>query len=172
MKIWFDTEFYEDGRTIELISIGMVREDGEIYYAEALNAADLAAKSDWLRQNVAPHLTGHHVSRESMRSTIIKFAGYKPEFWAYYADYDWVVLCQLFGRMIDLPDGWPMYCRDVKQLCDDVGNPKLPEQETEHDAIADALWARKAWDFLMRHDIANKLERGLAVSSNDRAGEK
>jgi len=28
MKIWFDTEFYEDGRTIDLISIGLVREDG------------------------------------------------------------------------------------------------------------------------------------------------
>jgi hypothetical protein len=28
MKIWFDTEFYENGETIKLISIGMVREDG------------------------------------------------------------------------------------------------------------------------------------------------
>lgn len=27
MKIWFDTEFIEDGKTIDLISIGMVRED-------------------------------------------------------------------------------------------------------------------------------------------------
>lgn len=34
------------------------------------------------------------------------------------ADYDWVVLCQLYGTMMDLPKGWPMYCRDVKQLCD------------------------------------------------------
>ena len=42
-----------------------------------------------------------------------------PEFYAYYADYDWVVFCWLFGRMIDLPEGFPMYCRDLKQMLDD-----------------------------------------------------
>ena len=37
----------------------------------------------------------------------------------YYADYDWVALCQLYGRMLDLPGRWPMFCRDLKQLsCD------------------------------------------------------
>ena len=35
MKIFFDTEFIEDGKTIDLISIGMVREDGETYYASS-----------------------------------------------------------------------------------------------------------------------------------------
>lgn len=41
------------------------------------------------------------------------------------------------------------HCRDVKQLCDDLGNPKLPEQvSTEHHALADALWTREAWEFL------------------------
>lgn len=42
----------------------------------------------------------------------------KPEFYAYYADYDWVVFCSLFGRMIDLPNGFPMYCKDLKQIMD------------------------------------------------------
>ncbi len=42
----------------------------------------------------------------------------KPEFYAYYADYDWVVFCWLFGRMIDLPKGFPMYCKDLKQELD------------------------------------------------------
>jgi len=41
------------------------------------------------------------------------------EFYAYYADYDWVVFCWLFGKMIDLPKGFPMYCRDLKQMLDD-----------------------------------------------------
>lgn len=45
-----------------------------------------------------------------------------PEFYAYYADYDWVVFCSLFGRMIDLPKGFPMYCIDLKQYIDDVAN--------------------------------------------------
>ena len=39
MRIWFDTEFIEDGRTIDLLSIGMVRDDGLEYYAEPQEAA-------------------------------------------------------------------------------------------------------------------------------------
>lgn len=42
-----------------------------------------------------------------------------PEFYGYYSDYDWVLFCSLFGRMIDLPKGFPMYCRDLKQMLDE-----------------------------------------------------
>jgi hypothetical protein len=164
MKIWFDTEFIEDGKTIDLLSIGMIREDGAEIYLEN-NQADLSRGGDWVQHNVIVHLNWlhHGFERADIAAAVVSFAGEKPEFWAYYADYDWVVLCQLYGTMMDLPKGWPMYCRDVKQLCDDVGNPKLPEQDgAEHHALDDAKWTRKAWDFLMRHDIANKLEKGLA----------
>jgi hypothetical protein len=36
--IYYDEEFLEDGRTIELISIGLVREDGAEYYAVSKDA--------------------------------------------------------------------------------------------------------------------------------------
>lgn len=64
-RYYYDTEFLENGRTIELISIGIVNEDGEGYYAvnaevsKSLNADDLGtriADSDWLMRNVVPHL--------------------------------------------------------------------------------------------------------------------
>ena len=145
--VWFDTEFLEDGRTIELISIGMVRSDGATFYAETPMAAELAASDPWLAQNVLPHLRGGDAvaDRQAIATDIIAFVGEKPEFWAYYADYDWVALCQLYGRMIDLPKGWPMFCRDIKQRCVDAGNPKLPKQTgAEHDALADALWNQGA----------------------------
>ncbi len=149
MRFWFDTEFYEDGRTIELISIGVVSEDGRTYYAEVSGARFLAAKTIWLGKNVLPRLTGVEKFREYIAIDLIEFMGEKPEIWAYYADYDWVALCQLHGRMIDLPKGWPMYCRDVKQLCDERGNPELPKQtSSEHHALADAKWTREAWLFL------------------------
>lgn len=152
MRFWFDTEFFEDGRTIELISIGIVAEDGRRFYAEALDAREQCARSDWLMQNVLPHLQGEPKSRAAIAQEIVAFMGEKPEIWAYYADYDWVVLCQLFGRMIDLPKGWPMFCRDVKQLACDKGNPTLPEQKTaEHHALADAVWTQEAWQFLQQH---------------------
>jgi hypothetical protein len=47
-----------------------------------------------------------------------------PEFYGYYSDYDWVVFCWLFGRMNDLPKGFPMYCRDLKQMLDEVAESK------------------------------------------------
>lgn len=149
MRFWFDTEFLEDGRTIELISIGVVSGDGREYYAETPMAAALCRKSEWLTANVLPHLNGQIVPRKRIAADLIEFMGSAPEIWAYYADYDWVALCQLHGRMIDLPKGWPMFCRDVKQLCEEWGNPKLPAQdEAEHNALADARWTKKAWEFL------------------------
>lgn len=154
MKYWFDTEFLEDGRTIELISIGVVSEDGRNYYAETPNAMTLARSTQWLATNVAPHLTSrlddrYTHERWQIANSLASFMGAEPEIWAYYADYDWVALCQIHGRMIDLPKGWPKYCRDVKQLADSLGNPKLPEQKSqEHNALADALWTREAWQFL------------------------
>jgi hypothetical protein len=149
VKIWFDTEFIEDGETIDLISIGMVREDGAIFYGEN-GECDLNRASDWVKTNVIPHLDRLWHPRTTIARDVQWFAGENPEFWGYYADYDWVVLCQLFGTMMDLPKGWPMYCRDVKQLCDSLGNPKLPEQgKGEHHALADARWNRAAYEFLL-----------------------
>jgi hypothetical protein len=151
MRVWFDTEFYEDGERINLISIGLVREDGAKYYAETTHAAQIASITPWLKANVWPHLQhGFAVKdRATIASEIIGFAGEKPEFWAYYADYDWVALCQLYGTMMDLPKGWPMYCRDLKQRADELGNVRLPKQtSTEHNALADAEWAKGAWLWL------------------------
>lgn len=75
----------------------------------------------------------------------------KPEFWGYYADYDWVVFCGLFGTMMNLPKGFPMYCKDIKQLCDSLGNPRLPEQgKGEHNALADARWNKQAYEYLQK----------------------
>jgi hypothetical protein len=59
----------------------------------------------------------------SFAETIVNSAyaqGKEPhEFYAYYADYDWVVFCTLFGKMINLPTGFPMYCKDLKQMLDE-----------------------------------------------------
>jgi len=64
-RYFYDTEFLENGRTIELISIGIVSEDGEAYYAvnaevgESVEDDTLGkriAASDWLMKNVVPHL--------------------------------------------------------------------------------------------------------------------
>lgn len=175
MKYFFDTEFIEDGKTIDLLSIGIVAEDGREFYQCNRNAK-LGHADEWVIFNVYQHLPVRHyresgwhwtepdravgdrwkasavaVSDSEVRDRLREFVGRddSPEFWAYYADYDWVVLCQLFGRMIDLPKGWPKYCNDVKQLAMSLGNPKLPEQtSTEHHALDDARWTKQAYEYL------------------------
>jgi len=263
-RYFLDTEFHEYPKkrlfgkainTIDLISIGMVSEDGREYYAisKDFNLKDawnswqpksqrvsdtnfITIKEYWLRENVLlPVLKDlmnlEHIdmfgtpimewewetidtsikgmsyrylkrllkkygkSNKEIAEEIIKFTEPRLtgkvllvdppineydntpiEFYAYYADYDWVVFCWLFGRMIDLPDGFPMYCKDLKQISDEVyeekkksyyGNSKeqaikhsgvflnkmsdhldYPRQQNEHNALDDAKWDFELYKFL------------------------
>lgn len=148
MKYYFDTEFVERPCTIDLISIGIVREDGLTLYLES-NEVDLANVDPWIRENVLHHLTGRGIPRVEIRDAILAFVDDdpQPEFWAYFASYDWVVFCWLFGRMVDLPSHFPMFCRDFKQTMADHGilRHELPKQPEDcHNALADAKWLRSA----------------------------
>ena len=75
----------------------------------------------------------------------------KIEFYGYYADYDWVVFCWIFGRMINLPKGFPMYCKDLKQMMDkeNIKREEIrTEPATEHSALEDARWNLKLYNYL------------------------
>lgn len=154
MRFWFDTEFIDDGRTIELLSIGIVAEDGREYYAEP-EECDLERAGPWVRKNVFRHLyrEGAIERRAAIAEQIKVFVGPRPEFWAYYGAYDWVALCQLYGTMMDLPKGWPMYVRDVQQLIDEGERPvALPGNEgRDHHALDDARWTRKVWQAIQAY---------------------
>lgn len=252
MKYFLDTEFiegtqkkmlYETKPTIDLISIGIVCEDGREYYAiskdfnlkEAWNRYDCnvniltgkeGERTYWIRENVLkpicieleiqylkdtnPALWVMNQNADWSKYYKDKFFTYKrmkqllqmygktnkqiasevkdfvyklymdehpvlfsndyypkeAEFYGYYSDYDWVVFCWLFGRMIDLPKGFPMYCKDLKQTLDEKcpngrympknstsGFPikehqKYPKQTNEHNALADARWNYELYKFL------------------------
>lgn len=168
LKYFLDTEFIEDGSTINLLSIGIVAEDGREFY-QCNKDAKLNRADDWLIWNVYPQLGVYYrnelgwqwkdsrdkksvdvVSYSDIRGLLKNFIGDdpSPEFWGYYADYDWVVVCQLFGRMIDLPLNWPKYCNDLKQLAVSKGDPELSKQGFEHHALNDARWIRDQHLFL------------------------
>jgi hypothetical protein len=151
MRYFFDTEFIEDGKTIDLISIGIVAEDGRELYLIS-NEYDESKASDWVKENVLKHIDkSEGISRADIKAQIFAFVGDKPEFWAYFADYDWIVMCQLFGRMIDLPEGWPMFCMDLKQLHIMKARPRMPTPPTEHHhALADAKWNEEFYKLLMK----------------------
>jgi hypothetical protein len=149
------------GRGIDLISIALLTEDGRsLYLANA--SCDLALVSDWVAENVLPKLPPRDdprwLSHEAIREQVQAFVGDDPtpEFWAYCAAYDWVVLCQLYGTMTYRPDGWPKYCRDVRQEADRLGvdlRAVVPERSS-HDAQADAEWCRAAWVYLAERQQA------------------
>ena len=242
MNYYYDTEFIEWTQkkmfgqtkpTIDLISIGIVCEDGREYYAiskdfnlkEAWNRYDEIKdgfrdfgltpnykKVYWIRDNVlkpifielrAKEVEEYNIAQR--RNVVLDFPTYSfcfrefkrlinkygktnkqiateikefvgteetignweqvkdkmnTQFYGYYADYDWVVFCWLFGNMIDLPKGFPMYCIDLKQTLDEkikkswkdvemstwghngIENitklPNYPKQTNEHNALEDA----------------------------------
>lgn len=165
MKYFLDTEFIEYPCTIDLISIAIVREDGRYLYAENVDV-DLTKANKFVIKNVIPSLTMRGKAEELqilpdnsqiivapikiIKSFILGFIGDdKPEFWGYYADYDWVAFCWLFGAMIDLPKGWPMYCRDLKQLADSLDKPRFEGPKGEHHALTDAKWNKAFYEYLM-----------------------
>lgn len=154
LRYFFDTEFMEDGKTIELVSIGIACDDGREYFA-CSSDADLSRANDWVKANVLPKLPAAGdaawKTRDDIRRDILRFVFQKPrpQFWAWFADYDWVVLCQLFGRMVDLPEHFPMYCMDVKQLATMLGHTKPSLlNHSEHDALEDARWCRSCFHHL------------------------
>lgn len=166
----YDTEFLENGSTIELISIGIVCDDGREYYAVNSEMPEDRLKTDeWMCKNVIPHLPlrgkvnrhtggGGHYWLLDRTSTLVKPKwvianevrefilecipfGDTPNLWAYYAAYDHVALAQLFGKMIYLPEGIPMFTHELKQLMESMPTAwEPPSQTDEHNALADARW--------------------------------
>jgi hypothetical protein len=169
-NVYYDTEFIEDGHTIDLISIGLVTPGGREYYAVSAEFdQDRARGHQWLRENVWPHLPGgaelvldldhpHVKNRATIAAEVAEFILSEPHarLCAWYGAYDHVALCQLYGRMLDLPDGIPMWTYDLKARVDELGlDGQVPAQDPggAHDALADA-----------RHNLA--IDRALCLTDN------
>ncbi|SMG18875.1 protein of unknown function [Rhodococcus rhodochrous J3] len=146
VRYFYDCEFIEDGRTIELVSIGVACEDGREFYAVSTEF-DPTRAGAWVRRNVLPKLPppAHPAwkSRSRIRDDLLKFLvprpGIRPELWAWIGAYDHVVLVQLWGTMPELPDVLPRFTRELRQYWEDSGSPPLPPApDDNHDALADA----------------------------------
>jgi hypothetical protein len=199
MRYWLDTEFIDDGSTIDLISIGIVSEDGRELYLQSVEFNPKKADG-WMKESVFPHLTlcpSHYqtpflTSKSHYDDLIIDWAyhnatggqcrtgGIDPlclwrtrkqimyevadflqpdgehtpfELIGWCAGYDFVVLCQLFGTMMDLPQGYPHYIRDLQHVLDDRDIPDdwLPDQENGlHNALEDAKHIKRLWEDVTR----------------------
>lgn len=154
-RYFYDCEFIEDGRTIDLVSIGVVDEHGREFYAISTEFDDRRALP-WVRRHVLDKLPSPGDpawrSRERIRDELHAFLieplapGERMELWAWYAAYDHVVLAQLWGAMPALPRDIPRFTKDLRQLWDDLGRPQLPEAAAaRHDALVDARHNLDRW---------------------------
>lgn len=165
VRYFYDTEFIEDGTTIELVSIGVVAEDGREYYAVS-SEFDAARANSWVRNNVLDKLPARSHSVWKPKATIrremlafITAGSGEPELWAWVGAYDHVVFAQLWGDMRGLPREIPRFTRELKQYWEMAGRPRLPQTPAgNHDALIDA-----------RHNL-QKFKACAAVMPLDRAG--
>ncbi len=148
MKIWFDTEFLDLGDTVELLSLGAVREDGKTFYMER-GACPVHLANDWVWKNVMPHLESNGSTDEDMRISFREFCGTRPEFWAYYATYDAMLLFKLYGGFMGFP--WNQVVHDISTLAMLKGvyqHEFPPQQSVAHHALNDAIWNKEVYDYI------------------------
>ena len=155
-RYFYDCEFVEDGKVIDLVSIGVVDEHGREYYAVSAEF-DGSRALPWVRRNVLDRLPSPADpvwrSRQRIRDEILDFLvaplrdspDERMELWAWYAAYDHVALAQLWGPMPALPREIPRFTKDLRQLWDDRGRPPLPDAVGRHDALVDARHNLARW---------------------------
>lgn len=167
-QYFYDTEFLEDGHTIALISIGIVSATGREYYAvNADMPVDRIDAEPWLMAHVWPSLPLRggaldHSAPEVKPPAVIRddihrflLAERTPELWAYFSAYDHVALCQLWGRMIDLPRAIPMYTHDLRSHMDlHPGFTKPIQASGQHNALEDARHNRDVYNAMSRYAVA------------------
>ena len=168
MRYFIDTEFIERGpkHPVELVSVGVVREDGRRFYAISTEFKARHA-STWVKENVLAHLPPRNpdpyasihqkwlslrwMKRDQIRDGLLAFVGDdpEPEFWGWCCGFDYVLVSQLVG-FDRWPNWWPYYFRDIQQLADERGIALngVQQQPTQHDALADAQGIRHLWKHL------------------------
>jgi hypothetical protein len=155
VNYFLDTEFNDNGSEIDLISIALVNDLGRSLCVTSSEFDLEAAKAKpWLAENVISQLPPPELwrTRKEIVAEIVKFVGAdpKPRFWAWFSAYDWVLFCQLFGGMLNLPKKWPQFVLDLKQEHFLAGSPVLPRQmDGQHDALEDAKWGKVVHEILM-----------------------
>jgi hypothetical protein len=155
-RYFYDCEFIEDGVIVDLVSIGVVDEHGREFYAVSTEF-DASRAVPWVRRHVLDKLPSPSDpawrSREKIRDDLYEFLTAPVrelpeeniELWAWYAAYDHVALAQLWGAMPALPRDIPRFTKDLRQLWDDRGRPKLPDAAGRHDALVDARHNLARW---------------------------
>ena len=167
LDIFMDTEFSNGPNGLTLISLAMVTNEGNSFYAVS---SEFTAEQciPYVQKKVLPQLKGETpISRDAIREGIIDLIGNKrPSFWGYCPAFDWVLMSGLWRGIDNMPEKWPKYCLCVRQLALDHNVPSSslpPKPHTKHHALEDALWAKECHEVLL-----NRLGKsGVVVRRSD-----
>ena len=111
---------------LDLLKIGNIYGDERNYWS--FTYRNLKRLLKWygktnkqITEEIRHFVANRHINANK-EQWILDYDSKDVQFYAYYADYDWVVFCWLFGKMMDLPKGFSMYCIDLKQTLDEKIN--------------------------------------------------
>lgn len=154
MRYFLDAEFINERECFELVSLGVVSEDGRELYGVNTEARTEYA-SAFMRAHVLPSLLDtYHAERVVMGSPVqlaIALSWFinpyqRNQFWGYHGAYAWVLMTRLFRGH---PTGWPRSCFELKQRWVELGYPALPAKpEGLHHALVNARWNACCYDIL------------------------
>lgn len=179
-KIFFDTEFTGLHQNATLISIGLIAETGQTFYAE-LTDYDKSQIDEWLQENVINNLTLDYLKSnienagvtDTTDSNNIKYQGAKShlkvelekwfsqfdavEMWSDCLAYDWVLFNQIFGHAFNIPKNIYYIPFDLSSLLKIYGyDPDLSRKEfsgsdePNHNALSDAKMIKACFDKVMQ----------------------
>lgn len=147
-KIFFDTEFTGLHQNTTLISIGLVAETGQTFYAEFTDYDDSQVDA-WIMDNVIQKLwvdgaaictdLKHLVLKNDKAYIAEKLLEWFSQFdeveiWSDCLSYDWVLFCQLFGHAFKIPSNIYYIPFDICTLFRDKGiDPDISREEFTSD---------------------------------------
>ena len=173
MKLFLDTRFIDTGKELDLISIGITSDTGYLYYA-CNRDVQLNRVSPESQRSILDSLPSQHYGTNPMRlaeddpvkadietwryrhqiANDLRLLGRsQPEIWSYNNPHGWVALCQLFGRVEDLPNGFPATCHDIQSLATAMGkHDYLTEHpcDTPWHSLANAVWIKRMHQILTK----------------------
>ena len=124
-----------------------------------------------IAQEVFEFISKDSITIEKAKHYNVSYKNQNIKLYGYYSAYDHVALSWIFGKMIDLPKGFPMYTIDLKQVSDEVYNKKkeeylsdggknfitklsyhldYPKQTNYHNALSDAIFVKNLYHFLKK----------------------
>lgn len=130
MNIYFDTEFESLQKDTNLISIGLVSEDGKEFYAE-FKGINPKKQSTWIQENVLQHTVEYGDTQvlDIVSDENNYYVGTKEDIkyllqdWLAQFDniqlisdvchYDMVLFIDIFGTAFDIPDNMCPCCYDI-----------------------------------------------------------